>query len=235
MEETAQLSYLAVLHLVVQMHFVWKVVTFLCVSVTLVSKATDTAVQTLMNAQVLRLTSVPLTPCVPTLTVLISVAALGALQEMGKTVPLLKSWSVTLLAVGTECAGIIAALLNVSAQMVLLVKTIVQILMSVKTKMSVIPTPCVPTLRVPTSVAAFEVTRVMAELAQLWKLTVLPLAVKTRFVRKMLVFPYVSVTLVIKATDTIVQMQTNVLVLKEMTATRVLCVPTVRVLMFVVV
>ena len=40
-----QLSYLAVLHLVVQMHFVWKVVTFLCVSVTLVSKATDTAVQ----------------------------------------------------------------------------------------------------------------------------------------------------------------------------------------------
>lgn len=43
--------------------------------------------QTLMNAQVLRLTSVPLTPCVPTLTVLTSVAALGALQEMGKTVP----------------------------------------------------------------------------------------------------------------------------------------------------
>ena len=40
--------------------------------------------------------------------------------------------------------------------------------MSVKTKMSVIPTPCVPTLRVPTSVAAFEVTRVMAELAQVF-------------------------------------------------------------------
>ena len=33
----------------------------------------------------------------------------------------------TLHAVGTECAGIIAALLNVSAQMVLLVKTIVQV------------------------------------------------------------------------------------------------------------
>ena len=42
---------------------------------------------------------------------------------------------------------------------------------------------------------------------QLWKLTVLPLAVQTRFVRKMLVFPYVSVTLVIKATDTIVQVR----------------------------
>jgi len=123
MAKTAQPSPLVVFHLVVQMLCVRRVLEPLHVSAILVTKVTDTTAQTLMNVQVLGVTSVTPTLCVPTPRDLMSVAVLKALREMVKPAQQRKNLFVTLLVLGIKFVRILVEIPNVCVQTALLVKT----------------------------------------------------------------------------------------------------------------